>query len=51
MPGPLTTALRRERPNEVLQMEILYMGHGIDGKKYLLILRDDHSSYVNRCDC
>ena len=46
IPRPLATALHGERPNEVLHMDFLYMGPDIDGKKYLLILRDDHSSYV-----
>ena len=35
IPRPLATALHGERPNEVLRMEFLYMGPGIDGKKYL----------------
>ena len=46
IPRPLATALHGERPNEVLHMDFLYVGPVIDGKKYLLILRDDHSSYV-----
>ena len=46
IPRPLATAQHGERPNEVLHMYFLYMGPGIDGKKYRLILRDDHSSHV-----
>ena len=46
IPRPLSTALHGERPNEVLHVDYLYMGPGIEGKQYMLVLRDDHSSYV-----
>ena len=45
-PRPLGTALHAGRPNEVLHMDYLYMGKGTGGKKYLLLIRDDLSSYV-----
>ena len=46
IPRPFGTALHADRPNEVLHMDYLYMGPGFDGKKYILILRDDLSTYV-----
>ncbi len=46
IPRPLAHGLHGERPNEVLHADFLYMGPGIEGKKYILIIRDDLSSYV-----
>jgi len=46
VPRPLGHALHGERPNEVLHMDFLFMGSGIEGKNYLLIMRDDLSSYI-----
>jgi len=46
VPRPLGHAIHGARPNEVVHMDFLYMGQGQDGKKYVLILRDDLSSYI-----
>lgn len=43
---PLSHAFHGSRLNEVLHVDFSYMGAGTDGKKYILILRDDLSSYV-----
>ena len=45
-PRPLGLALHGIRPNEVVHMDFLYMGAGKEGKRYILLIRDDHSSYV-----
>ncbi len=46
VPRPLRSAIHGTHPNEILHMDYLYMGPGVDDKKYLLVLRDDLSSYV-----
>ena len=46
VPRPLGLALHGIRPNEVVHMDFLYMGAGKEGKRYILLIRDDHSSYV-----
>ena len=33
-------------PNEVIHFDLLYMGHGFDGLKYIPVIRDDISSYL-----
>ena len=43
---PLAHALHGTRPNEVVHCDYLYMGDSTEGKKYVLVLRDDLSSYV-----
>ena len=46
MPRPLGRALHGKKPNEVIHIDYLYMGSGIESKKYILIIRDDLSSYT-----
>ena len=46
IPRPLGHAIHGEYPNEVIHMDFLYMGPGVDGKKYVLIIRDDLSGYI-----
>lgn len=46
IPRPLAHALHGTRPNEVVHCDFLYMGDSSAGKKYILVLRDDLSSYV-----
>ena len=46
IPRPLATALNGSRPNEVLHVDFLYMGPCQEGLKYILLLRNDFSSYV-----
>jgi len=46
IPRPLAHALHGEKPNEVVHLDFLYMGAGVEGLQYILIIRDDLSSYV-----
>ena len=46
IPKPLGTALHGTKPNEVRQTDFLYMGPRLNGKNYMLILRDGLSSYA-----
>ena len=46
VPRPLAHALHGEHPNEVVHADFLYMGTGVDQKRYILILKDDLSGYV-----
>ena len=46
IPRPLSMTLLGTKPNEVIHFDFLYMGHGIDGLKYILVIRDDISSYL-----
>ena len=46
IPLPMASALHGEKPNEVIHLDFLYMGSGVNRKKYILILREYHSSYV-----
>lgn len=46
VPRPLGHALHGDRPNEVLHMDYLYMGASTGQQEYLLVIRDDLSSYV-----
>lgn len=41
VPRPLSSALHGSDPNEVLHTEFLYLGAGVVGQKYCLLLRDD----------
>jgi hypothetical protein len=45
-PRPFGQALHASKPNEVLHMDYLYMGPSSVGYKYLLLLKDDLSSYL-----
>lgn len=46
VPRPPGHPLHRERPNEVLHIDYLYMGASSGQLSYLLVTRDDLSSYV-----
>ena len=46
IPRPLSHAMHGERPNEVIHLDFLYMASSQDGKRYVLIVRDDHSGFV-----
>lgn len=48
-PRPLGTQLHGQRPNEVLHVDYQFMGEGIDGLKYVLLIRDDLSWFVWLC--
>lgn len=46
VPRPLGSALHGSTPNEVVHMDYLYMGAGREDKRYVLVIRDDLSSYI-----
>ncbi len=46
VPRSLGLALHGIRRNEVVHMDFLYMGPGKEGKLFILLIRDDHSSNV-----
>ena len=46
IPRPLANSLHATKPNEVLQFDFLYMGRSNGREKYVLILKDDLSSYL-----
>ena len=51
IPRPLGSQIHGTRPNEVVHMDYLYMGKGFDGLQYVLLIRDDLSSFVWTCAC
>jgi len=46
IPRPLGHALHGKKPNEVIHIDYLYLGKGTENKKYVLVIRDDLSSYT-----
>ena len=46
IPRPLASALRGSRPGEVVHMDFLYLGPSTTGQLYVLILRNNFSSFV-----
>lgn len=46
IPRPWAEALHATRPNEILHMDWLYIGVSLAGHLYILIVKDDLSSYV-----
>lgn len=46
IPRPLPTALHGSRPNEVVHCDYLYIGASNESEMYVLLLRDDFSSFV-----
>lgn len=46
IPRPIKSAIHGKEPNEVVHMDFLYMGASVSGEKYILLIRDDFSSYV-----
>ena len=46
IPRPLGHALHGSRPNEVIHADFLFMGAGINDKKYTLMLKDDLSGFI-----
>lgn len=49
IPRPLGTQLHGQRPNEVVHVDYLFMGEGVDDLKYVLLIRDELSSFVWLC--
>ena len=45
-PTAMGHALHATKPNELLHFDYLYMGDAKSGESYVLILKDDHSSFV-----
>ena len=46
IPRPLGHSIHAELPNEVLYFDFCYIGRSSSGEVYILILKDDFSSYV-----
>lgn len=46
VPRQMSHTLHATEPNQILYFDYLYMGAGENGYKYILILKDDFSSYV-----
>lgn len=46
IPRPLAMTLHASSPNEVLHFDYLYLGASVDDEKYVLVLKDDLSSYA-----
>jgi RNase H-like domain found in reverse transcriptase/Reverse transcriptase (RNA-dependent DNA polymerase)/Integrase core domain/Integrase zinc binding domain/Chromo (CHRromatin Organisation MOdifier) domain len=51
VPRPFGEALHADRPNDVLHMDFLFMGSSTTGATYVLVLKDDLSSYVWLIPC
>ena len=51
IPRPLAATLHGERPNGVVHFDYLYMGPSTDGAQYVLLLKDDFSSYCWLVTC
>lgn len=45
-PRPLAHALHSDKPNELLHFDFLFMGKSDSGPSYVLIIKDDASSYT-----
>jgi len=46
VPRPLGHGIHADKPNEVLHFDFCYIGKGFDDCTYVLILKDDFSSFV-----
>lgn len=46
IPRPLGSAIHGDKPNEVIHFDFCYIGKSTYGAKYVLILKDDLSSYT-----
>lgn len=46
VPRPLGHGIHGERPTEVAHMDLLYMGQGLSNNKYLLIIKENLSSFI-----
>jgi len=51
IPRPLGHALHAEKPNTLLHFDFCYIGKSSDGYTYVLIMKDDLSSYVWLVPC
>ena len=46
VPRPLASTMHASRPGQILHMDYLYIGRSRQGYQYILMLKDDFSSYV-----
>ena len=46
IPRHLSMTIHGTKTNDVIHFDFLYMGRGVDGLKYTLVIRDDISSYL-----
>lgn len=46
VPRPLGSAIHAEKPNQVIHFDYCYIGKSAHGTKYVLIIKDDLSSYT-----
>jgi Integrase zinc binding domain len=51
IPRPLGEALHAESPNEVLHFDFLYLGREDDQFTYVLVIKDDFSSFCEIFPC
>jgi transposase InsO family protein len=51
IPRPLGEALHAESPNEVFHFDFLYLGRGEDQFTYVLVIKDDFSSFYELFPC
>ena len=51
MPRPMAQTLHATAPNKLLHMDFLYIYPGIGSLEYVLVLKDDFSSYVRLVAC
>ena len=51
VPRPMAQTLHATAPNKLLHMDFLYIYPGVDGYNYVLVLKDDFSSYVSLVKC
>ena len=45
VPRPLSSTAHASHPNQMLHFDYLYMGSGVGGLKYVLVLNENFSSY------
>jgi transposase InsO family protein len=50
-PRPRGEALHATKPNKVIHFDYLYMRSSVDDSKYVLIVKDDYSSYAWLMQC
>lgn len=51
VPRPMANTVHALLPNELLHMDFLYIGRSMSGQCYILIIKDDLSSYVWLVPC
>lgn len=51
VPRPMAQTLHATEPNKLLHMDYLYIFPGVEGYEYILVLKDDFSSYVRLVKC